>query len=482
MSSAVSLSAGGLELGIVGVGDSRRLRVLAARATDLHGFEGVPGETAQGAVLEGPLSTRNAAAVRSSIPWLQPKPVGLTTSAGVGDRLGLATPGHARAFRRFGSGIVPVFAQQSNREMERLEREPQSVMDDATFGCLQAGWEGAVGADADHLKAIGEIDRCLAAGFTSFTLDPGEHVRDVQGVVTDAQLLELPWAELEDDPASMARRYADLVVEVAGAPLPIPEEELRRAAAKYGAAIAYTVTMYRHLTTEAQYPIEVEVSVDETEEPTTLVEHVYMATEMKRLGMNWVSFAPRYIGGFEKGVDYIGDTTLFFESLSGHAQIAQALGPYKISLHSGSDKFSIYELAASATGRLVHLKTSGTSYLTALEIAARFEPSLFREIYDLSREAYRGARASYQVSAQLDRTPDSREVPDDRLGSLVTAADSRQILHVGYGAVLTLEDSQGVRRISDSLRTALGSHVAEYEAALETHIGRHLAPFADTRA
>lgn len=482
MSSAVSLSAGGLELGMVGVGDGRRLRVLAPSASDLHSFEGTPGETAQGVVLEGPLSAKNAAAVRSSIPWLQPKPVGLRTSAGVGDRLGLATPGHARAFRRYGSGIVPVFAQQSNREMERLGREPQSVMDDATFGCLQAGWEGAVGSDADHLKTIEEIDRCLAAGFTSFTLDPGEHVKNVQGVVVDAQLLDLPWAELEDDPASLLRRYAGLVVEVAGAPLPIPEEDLRRAAAKYGAAIAHAVTMYRHLMVAAQYPIEVEVSVDETDEPTTFVEHVYMATEMKRLGMRWVSFAPRYIGGFEKGVDYIGDTTVFFESLSGHAQIGQALGPYKISLHSGSDKFSIYDLVASATGGLVHLKTSGTSYLTAVEIAAQFEPALFREIYDVSRDSYRGTRTGYQVSAQLDRAPESRDVADDQLGSLVAAADSRQILHVGYGAVLTLEDAQGVRWISNALRSALSSHVEAYEAALEAHLGRHLAPFADIRA
>jgi hypothetical protein len=396
----------------------------------------------------------------------------------VGDRLGLATPGHARAFRRYGVGIMPIFAQQSIREMDRLERTPQMVMDDATFGCLQAGWDSPIGSDADHLKTIEEIDRCLEAGFTSFTLDPGEHVRGARSAGSDTGLAGLPWSDLEDDYESMLRRYSGLVFEVGGMPLRVEEGELRRAAAKYGAAIAYTVEMYRHLMAKAQYPVEVEVSVDETEEPTTFVEHVYLATEMKRLGMQWVSFAPRYVGGFEKGVDYIGDRDVFFQSLAGHVHIAQALGPYKISLHSGSDKFSIYELAAAATGSLVHLKTSGTSYLTALEIAARHAPDLFREIYGASRDAYRGARTSYQVSAQLDRTLEPNDVRDDQLGSLLGAFDSRQILHVGYGAVLTKKDGRGVHWMSETLRSVLGTYAEEYEFALETHLGRHLAPFA----
>src|SRR5665811_1028543 len=172
-------------------------------------------------------------------------------------------------------------------------------------------------------------------------------------------------------------------------------------------------------------------------------EHIYMGTEMKRLGMEWVSFAPRYVGGFEKGVEYIGNRDVLFQSLVGHSHIAQALGPYKISLHSGSDKFSIYELAATATGRLVHLKTSGTSYLEALTIAASYAPTLFREIYEVSREAYRGARTSYQVSAQLERAPASGDVSDEQLIALMASFDSRQILHVGYGAVLTSEDEHG---------------------------------------
>lgn len=472
------MSSQSLELTVVGVGDARRLRVAAQSAASIGNFEGTAAESDGGVVLEGPLSSVNAAAARSAVPSLRPQPIGLRTSAGVGDRLGLATPGQARAFRESVAGIVPVFAQQSAREMDRLGRCPQQVMDDATFGILQAGWTSAVGSDADHLKSTADIDRCLDAGFTSFTLDPGEHVRPVTGDVQGAALAQLPWGDLEDDQQSMMRRYAGLTIDTGDSPLRIGEGDIRRAAAKYGAAIVYTVSMYRHLMDAASYPVEVEVSVDETDDVTTLAEHVYLATEMKRLGMKWVGFAPRYIGSFEKGVEYIGDRDVLFRSLVQHSHIATAFGPYKLSLHSGSDKFSIYELASEATGRVVHLKTSGTSYLVAIGIVARFAPQLFRDIYDVSREAFRAARASYQVSAQLDRMPASAAVADDRLSDLVTAFDTRQMLHVGYGPVLRTPDETGPSERSFALREVLTKHDGAYQDALAIHFGAHLKPFS----
>ncbi|HER20133.1 MAG TPA: hypothetical protein ENO14_03705, partial [Chromatiales bacterium] len=86
------------------------------------------GERTGGGVLVGPRSPRNAAALRKHLPWLRPTPLGLRTSAGLGDRLGLATPGHARAVRAAGGSIAPVFAQQSIREMTRTGRTPGEVM------------------------------------------------------------------------------------------------------------------------------------------------------------------------------------------------------------------------------------------------------------------------------------------------------------------------------------------------------------------
>jgi len=472
------MKAGQLEFSITGTGRRRRLRVSAPEPALLASFDGTACETSFGPVLDGTLSATNAAALRAHVPALRPQPIGLRTSAGVGDRLGTATPGQARAFREYGHGIVPVFAQQSIREMDRLGRSPQEVLDDATFGLVEAGWDQPVGADADHLKSVEEIDRCLAAGFTLFTLDPGQRVRPVSLDALPQALDELPWDELEDDQEAMLRRYSRYRLDLEDGELRVSGEEIAVAAAKYGAAVAYTSSMYRHLLEKAEYPVEVEVSVDETDEVTTLAEHVFLATEMRRLGMTWVSFAPRYVGDFEKGVDYIGDRAVLHRSLQRHARIAQSIGPYKLSLHSGSDKFSIYEDAARATDRLVHLKTSGTSYLVALDVASRRAPELFREIYAVSREAYRGTRASYQVSARLERTPAPEAVVDDELPGLVAAFDSRQMLHVGYGAVLSDEGAPGDSRIGEGLREVLAEAWEPYQAALATHIGRHLGPFS----
>lgn len=469
---------GNLTLSVVGKGTARRLTVAANSAEALSDFDGVSFASADGVTLEAPLSHANALAVRAHVPWLQPQPVGLATSAGVGDRLGLATPGHARAFREHGTDLVPVFAQQSAREMDRLGRSPREVLDDATFGALDAGWDRPVGADADHLKTTTDVDRCLDAGFASFTIDPGEHVRVVHPTWS-GDLDDLPWAALEDDESSMLRRYSDVALDLGRSSLRVSEEELRVAAYKYATAVSYTAAMYRHLIEHADYPVEVEVAIDETESPTTIVEHLYMATELKRLGVRWVSFAPRYVGDFEKGVEYLGDTGVLAESLRQHFAVATAFGPYKISLHSGSDKFSIYALAAEATGGMLHLKTSGTSYLEALGVAASCAPTLFRSIYDVSRHAFETTRASYQVSAVMERVPLSRHVRDSELGALVTSFDSRQMLHVGYGAVLTDEDAAGRRWLNDALRQLLTEESARYEEALATHLGRHLAPLEE---
>ncbi len=152
---------------------------------------------------------------------------------------------------------------------------------------------------------------------------------------------------------------------------------LARAAAKYGRAIAHSATMYRHLAVAmGGRAYELEVSVDETETPTSPLEHFFVANELRRLGVQWVSLAPRYIGQFEKGVDYIGDLEAFDVELAKHAAIARVLGPYKLSIHSGSDKFSVYPIFARHAGELVHLKTAGTSYLEALRAIARVDRRL----------------------------------------------------------------------------------------------------------
>jgi hypothetical protein len=468
-----------------GGGGGGRLVVVAGRGREtlLVDFEGERTPRGDESILVGPTSPRNAAALRRHLPGLRPRPLGTRTSAGLGDRLGLATPGHVRAMRAAGGGLLPVFAQQSIREMGRTGRTPLEVMDDATWGAFAEGWTGGVGADADHLKTPADIDACEPAGFSMYTIDPGEHVAGAADAAGPAALraavAALPWTDLEDDEAGLRARYDRRRVVVEGHRLTFDEETLLRAAAKYGRAVAHVARMERHLRqVVGSRDVEVEVSVDETETPTSPAEHYWVASELRRLGVRWVSLAPRFVGRFEKGVDYIGDLGELEKSFAVHAAIARALGPYKLSLHSGSDKFSVYPLAARLTRGLVHLKTAGTSYLEALRTVATADPALFREVYALARERYAVDRASYHVSARLERASRAEDVPADALVALLEQFDARQILHVTFGSVLNATDGSGRPRFRDALFALLHAHPEAHARNLEAHLGRHLRPFA----
>ncbi|MGD9099067.1 MAG: tagaturonate epimerase family protein [Anaerolineae bacterium] len=435
---------------------------------DATGFEGEQ----RGDVTLCPLTAANAAALRQKLPWLRPQTLGLQTSAGCGDRLGLATPGHVRAMRRT-KGIAPVFTQQSIRENARTGRSPQQVMDDALWGVFQEGWRQPWGADADHLKTIEDIDACVAAGYTFFTIDPGDYVDNAAHTAPMETLKDkihaLPWSELQDSPDELHARYLDRRFEIEDLTLEFDPATLARAACKYSHAIAHTARMYRHLAAQTD-EFELEMSVDETETPTSVEEHFYIASELQRLGVQWVSLAPRYVGRFEKGVDYIGDLAAFEAELCKHAAIARVLGPYKLSLHSGSDKFSIYPIAARLTGGWVHLKTAGTSFLEALRAVARAEPALFREILAYGIECYPQDRATYHVSGKLSLVPNPDHLPDKELPGLLDQFDTRQVLHVTFGSALA--------RFGDELLAVLAAHQEVHYAALESHFERHLSPFA----
>ncbi len=474
----------GLTVGLSRAGAAWRLVASAAGPGPFQGFEGeITRDADGGARLVGPTSARNAEAVRAALPWLTPRPIGLHTSAGFGDRLGLATPGHVRALRATAPGIAPVFAQQSMREMTRTGRGPRDVIDAATWGALAGGWRGPVGADADHLKTIADVERCAAAGYSLFTIDPGEHV-DGTADVADApalrdRLAHLPWSALEDDERALRARYLARPVEIDGGRVGFDEAALARAAVKYGRAVAHVTAMYRRLASlRPAGSFELEVSVDETDTPTSAAEHVYVASELRRLGVQWVSLAPRFVGRFEKGVDYIGPLDAFRAELAVHAAIARALGPYKLSLHSGSDKFSLYPAFAEATRGLAHLKTAGTSYLEALRTVGLVAPALLLEIYAFARERYPEDRASYHVSASLDAAPAPHQLEAADAPGLLDQFDAREILHVTFGSVLTARDAAGQLRFAGRLRAELEREPEAYAACLARHFSRHLAPFA----
>lgn len=466
---------------LVSTNAGKRLALLAAHNSPfLVQFHGESSELVDGQVLLlCPLDAANGRALRATLPNLQPVPLGLAPSTGFGDRLGLATPGHVRALRTTlqahpAMQMAPIFAQQSIREMGRTVRSPEQVLADATWGAFEEGWRAPLGADADHLKTPADIDRCAAAGFTFFTIDPGGFVDgtapDANGVMIEHKVANLPWNVLDSSPADLKQRLAGRVVDLGETKLELDGAQVLEAAAKYGAAVAHIVRMYRHLASKG-IPCELEVSVDETETHTTPVEHVYIASELKRLDVQWVSLAPRFVGRFEKGVDYIGDLAELAEDLRLHAAVARALGPYKLSLHSGSDKFSIYPLAAQVTGGLLHLKTAGTSYLEALRTLAQVEPGLFRKLLALGIERYPLDRASYHVSAELSRVPEpSLALKDADLPGLLDQFDARQVLHVTFGSAL--------ERYGREIQAALRAQEEAYAQSLERHFIRHLEGLA----
>ncbi len=410
-----------------------------------------------------PLTPETAAGLREIFPWLSLRRIPADRpSFGFGDRLGLATPGHIRAVR--GTVVFPILAQQSVRENARTGRNFAQVLASAIFGAFQEGYTEGFGADADHLKRIDDALEAARLGYTFFTCDPSDHVVTVEGLSS---------GEVEEHFSALERaeewraEYLGRSFSIPGAgALEFTEEEIIRAAVKYGKAVEFAAEMYQALAEELPNGFDYEVSVDETESPTSPLEHLFVARELDRLGVRLTSLAPRFIGAMEKGVDWRGDMDEFKRALRVHAAIAEQFGGYRLSLHSGSDKFSLYPVIAETT-KIWHVKTAGTSYLVALEVAARRNPDLFRRIAQLSLDRFAEDRATYHLSADPARIPPLDTIADSELPGLVSAHDSRQVLHVGFGSVLKSP-------LGDELKRFLVEYEEDYSEALEAHLGRHL--------
>lgn len=408
--------------------------------------------------------------------------LGLEPSFGFGDRTGLATPGHVAAMKRCGQGIAAIFPQQSIREMTRTGRNPEGVMADAMNGALAAGWDGAIGADADHLKVNEDVDITAAAGFTFFTIDPSDDV-DQQADDYDEATLREKFAAAQDH-ATWYNDYVGKTITLpSGSKIELDEQACMRAAVKYGSAITRALKLGDYIKTvneAAGQDYEIELSVDETDQPTTLAEHYIIADQCLKGGMKLVSLAPRFIGDFEKGIDFIGDHDALEASLADHAAIAEMLGPYKLSLHSGSDKVSMYAALARATKGKFHVKTAGTSYLEALRVVALEDPLNFAKIIEFSRYRYETDKATYHVSATLADAP-TIDMGTDKIlqreylefwsevpqGKGFTKP-GRQILHCTFGSVLT--DRHWGRIVLECLK----DNPDTYCQVLDDHFGRHL--------
>ena len=409
-----------------------------------------------------------------------PTVLGLKKSFGFGDRLGLATPGHVAAIRK--TGFAPIFAQQSVREMERTQRTPTEVMQAAQHSLQKLGWTPPWGADADHHKTEADVQKTAAAGFTFFTIDPSAFVGNDADRMSESELAAALDHQSRDgvwDSAAWDQPYLGQSFDIGSLALRFTREQLHRAAVKYARAIHHTAKVAAAIQDAcAGRAFEIEVSVDETDSVTSPLDHLFVGLELKRRQVpNVVSLAPRFIGEFEKGIDYRGDYQKFEQQLTEHVAVAKYCGPYKVSIHSGSDKFSIYPIIGRVCGDLLHLKTAGTSYLEALRVVARANPAVFTEICAYCRGRFDTDRKSYHISttqAEIDAlipfsagSAGEALYLDERVG--------RQLLHVTFGSTLTQGvDAQG-RRFKESILEALEKNPALHLEFLEKHFDRHLS-------
>jgi hypothetical protein len=416
----------------------------------------------------------------SELKLSKPSLLGLAPSFGFGDRLGLATPGHIAACRK--GNLQPIFAQQSVREMMRTNRTPQDVMSAAQRGIQDEGWTGAWGADADHLKTEEDVKNLAHAGFTFFTIDPSAYVQNQADTLAGAELQGAIDEVVRAGVFSSLKELESLYLDQSHA-LPGGEsigfdsrEQLYRAAVKYGKAIAHSEKMAKWIAAATQgRGAEIEVSVDETDSPTSPAEHLFIGLEFKRRGVKAVSLAPRFIGEFEKGIDYKGDLKAFEASLKRHVAIAKLCGPYKISVHSGSDKFSIYPIIGRVCGNLLHVKTAGTSYLEALRVIARTRAPLFLEIIEYSLGRFETDRATYHISAKLSDLPKAGALSTKEREVVFLDEDAgRQVLHVTFGSVLTQGKAANGRTFKDAILEALHAEATLHKDVLAHHLGRHI--------
>lgn len=427
------------------------------------------------------LTHENALLIQKYFEFTRPMLIGRQNSFGFGDRLGLANPGHIRSLE--GSKCRPIFAQQSIRELTRTKRTPEEVIDAAVWAVFQEGYVEGFGSDADHLKTTDDIDLMMNAGFTMFTIDPSDYVDNSAENLTESELSAriqiLPWNELNYSPEQLFTYYVENTFNISESLTLRPSYlEVIKALAKYGGAIAHIKKMYDYLKLKyPDRPFEIECSVDETESVTTPFDHFFIVNELKRLGVEFVSLAPRFVGDFEKGIDYKGDIQLFRKEYSKHLQIANYFGNYKISLHSGSDKFSVYSVIGNFKSGYVHVKTAGTSYLEALKVVAIKLPQLFREIFDFCLSIYESEKKSYHVSADLTQLKSGKDYHDQELVDLFSNNNARQVLHVAFGKVLRGTDHTGKYLYRDRIYECIRENEDLYNKLLTEHFKKHLEPF-----
>lgn len=452
----------------------KRILVCAASGEAGPGFAGEAGAANGLSWKAAPLTAANAEALRRAFPWTAPVSLAdRRTTFGCGDRLGRATGGHLRALRRH--RVAPVLAQQSMRELKLTNRTYRNVIDDAAFLVFQSGYTEGYGGDGDHLKNLADIGGALDAGMTMITLDLSEVMNPGAAAWPDARIADA-FAALPAAVRAAVEGYADRTFDLDGETLLFPKADALRCAVMYTAALDFAAEVHAFLERKkGKGRFDLEISIDETTTPTLPTHHLFFIRELQRRGVTIVSMAPRFIGEFQKGIDYIGDIAEFRRQFTTHCRIARAHGDYKISVHSGSDKFSIFPIVGEATEGRFHEKTAGTSWLEAVRLAALKAPALYRKMHGVALARLPDALKLYHITPDLKAIPDPARLADAALPGLMDQNAARQVLHVTYGYIL--EDPA----LKAELFALLHREEAAHETLLDRHFTRHLEGLAIPR-
>ena len=377
-------------------------------------------------------------------------------SLGVGDRFAHQAKAQLMACKMAadrGVTIIPVW-NKSNREHGIVGSQPASVRAAADKAVRQLGWPMPYHVDADHIN-LDTVDRFVDAS-DFFTLDV-------------ASAIGRPASQTELD--SYLSRHPELIgrIDISGIaePFTTTRESVAQIAAKYLFALQEAARIYQHIvTTKPASTFITEISMDETDSPQTPPELLVILAAIADENIPIQTIAPKFTGRFNKGVDYAGDVKQFaLEFESDLAVIRHAVQRYglpdtlKLSVHSGSDKFSIYEpirrgLAKFGAG--VHVKTAGTTWLEELIGLAEAGPqglAIAKEIY---AKAYKDRAALCEpYAAVIDIDQAKLPAPDEVeewSPQQYTAAlrhdpscpqfnpDVRQLLHVGFKVAAKMGD------------------------------------------
>ena len=287
-------------------------------------------------------------------------------SIGVGDRFAHQAKSQLHAFQllaKHGVDAVPVW-NKSNREHTFIGSEPQSVLDAATTAVAALGWKKGWHVDADHIR-IETVDRFVPHS-DFFTLDVADSIGK-------------PAAPA--DVAAFLNRHQELIGTISipkiATPFQTTHADIERIVAKYLLAVQDAGKIYRHIVAKKGGDHFIaEVSMDETDAPQTPPELLVILAAIADEKIPAQTIAPKFTGRFNKGVDYVGDLVQFEKEFHDDlAVIAFAIARYglpanlKLSVHSGSDKFSLYPIIRRTLpkfGAGLHIKTAGTTWLEEL--------------------------------------------------------------------------------------------------------------------